>query len=173
MPSKTNLKLIAILLFILFANKADATDINLIAPQCNLISLNDAKNINLQQFKGKVIYVDFWASWCGPCATSFPFMNNLSRDLKAQGLEVIGVNLDENLEESKQFLEQQPANFIIASDPEQQCAKQFGLKAMPSSYLIDRKGLVRHVHIGFRPAEALEFRALAEKLLAEPIDNSK
>ena len=170
---KKSLESICLFLFILFADKCYATDLNLKAPQCILTSLNDAKTIELKQFEGKVVYVDFWASWCGPCATSFPFMNNLSRDLKAQGLEVIGVNLDENLEESKQFLEQQPANFIIASDPEQQCAKQFGLKAMPSSYLIDRKGLLRHVHIGFRPAEALEFRALAEKLLAEPIDNSK
>ena len=141
------------------------------APICGLQPLTNAAPLNFAQFKGKVIYVDFWASWCGPCATSFPFMNNLSRDLKAQGLEVIGVNLDENLDESKQFLEQQPANFIIASDPDQQCAKQFGLKAMPTSYLIDRKGIVRHVHIGFRPGEALEFRALAEQLLAERVDN--
>lgn len=160
-------KILSSLVIGLYISVGLANELPKSVPNCTLKPLNDAPALNFEQFKGKVVYVDFWASWCGPCATSFPFMNNLSRDLKAQGLEVIGVNLDENLEESKQFLEQQPANFIIASDPEQHCAKQFGLKAMPSSYLIDRKGFIRHVHIGFRPGEALEFRALAEKLLAE------
>ena len=161
------LRCISTVVLVFIVNSSFAFELPMPAPLCSLQPLTNAPPLNFAQFKGKVVYVDFWASWCGPCATSFPFMNNLSRDLKAQGLEVIGVNLDENLDESKQFLEQQPANFIIASDPEQRCAKQFGLKAMPSSYLIDRKGFIRHVHIGFRPGEALEFRALAEKLLAE------
>ena len=160
-----------IITVLFFLRVSLASDLPRPAPQCELTSLSNSQTINLQQFKGKVVYVDFWASWCGPCATSFPFMNNLSRDLKAQGLEVIGVNLDENLEESRQFLEQQPADFIIASDSEQHCAKQFELKAMPSSYLIERNGFIRHVNIGFRPGEALEFRALAEKLLAEQTSN--
>ena len=165
------LRSISTLVLVVSVNSSFAFELPTPAPSCSLQPLTDAPPLNFAQFKGKVVYVDFWASWCGPCATSFPFMNNLSRDLKAQGLEVIGVNLDENLEESKQFLEQQLADFIIASDPDQHCAKQFGLKAMPTSYLIDRKGMVRHVHIGFRPGEALEFRALAEQLLAEKPDN--
>ncbi len=168
---KSFLKCISTLVLVGSVNSSSAFELPTPAPNCSLQPLTNAPPLNFAQFKGKVVYVDFWASWCGPCATSFPFMNNLSRDLKAQGLEVIGVNLDENLEESKQFLEQQPADFIIASDPDQHCAKQFGLKAMPTSYLIDKKGMVRHVHIGFRPGEALEFRALAEQLLAEQVDN--
>ena len=168
---KSSLRCISTLVLVVSVNSSFAFELPTPAPICSLQPLTNAPPLNFAQFKGKVVYVDFWASWCGPCATSFPFMNNLSRDLKAQGLEVIGVNLDENLEESKQFLEQQPADFIIASDPDQQCAKQVGLKAMPTSYLIDKKGMVRHVHIGFRPGEALEFRALAEQLLAERVDN--
>ncbi|NOT10804.1 MAG: TlpA family protein disulfide reductase [Methylococcaceae bacterium] len=137
------------------------------APHCALTTFTDKQSLDLKQFKGQVVYVDFWASWCGPCIKSFPFMNSLDHDLKEQGLQVIGVNLDENVDEAKLFLEQTPASFTIATDTEERCAKSFGVKAMPSSYLIDRNGVIRHLHLGFRPGEAQEFRALVEKLLAE------
>ncbi len=136
-------------------------------PNCTLTTMNDAKNFGLKQFHGKVIYVDFWSSWCGPCAQSFAFLNELNNELKGKGLQVIGVNLDEVPEDAKTFIDAHPANFAVASDANQQCAKDFEVKAMPSSYLIDRHGIVRHVHLGFRPEEAKEFRVLAEQLLAE------
>ena len=136
-------------------------------PDCALTSLADKQPYNLQQFKGKVVYVDFWASWCGPCAKSFPFMNELCRDLKDKGLQVIGVNLDELPADAQSFLAQFPANFTIAADHNEQCAKDFGVQAMPSTYLVDRNGTVRHVHFGFRAGEAKELRTLVEQLLAE------
>ncbi len=136
-------------------------------PNCTLTSMNDANSLGLKQYHGKVIYVDFWSSWCGPCAQSFAFLNELNKELKDQGLQIIGVNLDEVPEDAKTFLDAHPANFTVASDANQQCAKDFEVKAMPSSYLIDRHGIVRHVHLGFRPEEAKEFRVLAEQLLAE------
>ena len=129
-------------------------------PDCALTSLADKQPFNLQQFKGKVIYVDFWASWCGPCAKSFPFMNELSRDLKDKGLQVIGVNLDEASADAQNFLVKYPANFVIAADTNEQCAKDFGVQAMPSTYLVDRNGTVRHVHLGFRPGEAKELEGI-------------
>jgi len=144
-----------------------ATEIGSAMPDCALISLADKQLYNLQQFKGKVIYVDFWASWCGPCAKSFPFMNELSRDLKDKGLQVIGVNLDETSADAQNFLAKYPANFVIAADTNEQCAKDFGVQAMPSTYIVDRNGTVRHVHLGFRLGESGELRVLVEQLLAE------
>ena len=94
-------------------------------------------------------------------------MNDLDRDLKASGLRVIGVNLDQSPEDAKTFLAKYPANFTVAADANEKCAKEFDVKAMPSSYLIDRNGIIRHVHLGFRPGEAEEVRVLAEQLLAE------
>jgi thiol-disulfide isomerase/thioredoxin len=144
-----------------------AAEIGSAMPDCALTSSADKQPYNLQQFKGKVIYVDFWASWCGPCAKSFPFMNELSRDLKDKGLQVIGINMDEAPADAQVFLARYPANFAIAADTKEQCAKGFGVQAMPSTYLVDRNGTVRHVHLGFRAGEAMELRTLVEQLLAE------
>ena len=87
--------------------------------------------------------------------------------LKEQGLQIVGVNLDENIEDAKTFLAKYPANFEIKADVSKQCAKDFEVKAMPSSYIIDRKGIVHHIHLGFKPGEADEIKVIVEKLLSE------
>lgn len=126
-----------------------------------------AQPLPLKSQPGKVLYIDFWASWCGPCAKSFPFLNDLNQELKANGLEIMGVNLDENSEDAKDFLAKYPANFTILGDVAEQCAKQFDVKAMPSSYLVDKKGIVRAVHLGFKADEAETIKNLVIELLAE------
>jgi len=146
---------------------AVAAEIGSQAPDCALTSINDAQHHDLQQFRGKVVYVDFWASWCPPCAKSFPFLNKLERDFKADGLQVIGVNLDQTPEDATVFLTEYPADFTVTADADQQCATKFEVKAMPSSYLIDRKGVIRHIHLGFRDGAAEELRLAVEQLLAE------
>jgi thiol-disulfide isomerase/thioredoxin len=138
-------------------------------PDCALSPLGETNTSDFSQYHGKVVYVDFWASWCGPCAQSFPFLNELHGQFKDQGLQIVGVNLDENPSEAKDFLAQNPAQFTIVTDVSKQCAKDFGVKAMPSSYLIDRNGKVHHVHLGFRPGEAQELRRLVEKLLSDKV----
>lgn len=147
--------------------KATAAEAGNKAPDCALTSIDDGKSYNLQQFQGKVLYIDFWASWCPPCLKSFPFLNELEQDLKGQGLQVIAINLDESAEDAQAFLAKTPAQFIVAADSNEQCARNFDVKAMPSSYLIDRNGVIRHVQLGFRPGEAKALRALAEQLLTE------
>ncbi len=144
-----------------------ALEAGVTAPDCKLSALADAQPLAIQQFRGKVMYVDFWASWCGPCAKSFPFLNELDAEFKARGLQIVGVNMDENAADAQAFLAKYPANFMVASGVDGQCAKDFGVQAMPSSYIIDRKGIVRQVHLGFRAGEAKELKALVERLLAE------
>jgi thiol-disulfide isomerase/thioredoxin len=114
--------------------------------------------IQLQSLRGKVVYVDFWASWCQPCRESFPWMNSLQKRYGDQGLVVIAVNLDKSRELSDKFLQQVPASFSIAYDPDGVVATAYHVKGMPSSYLIDRQGHIQNSHIGFRAdsAEALE-----------------
>jgi thiol-disulfide isomerase/thioredoxin len=137
------------------------------APDCALTSISDAQHYDLKKFHGRVLYVDFWASWCVPCAKSFPFLNGLDHDLKDKGLQIVGINLDQAPEDAKAFLAKYPADFTVAADADEKCARYFNVKAMPSSYLIDRNGIIRHVHMGFRPGEAEELRVLAEQLLTE------
>ena len=137
------------------------------APNCTLTPVGGAQPYDTQRYRGKVLYVDFWASWCPPCARSFPFMNALDRELRDRGLQVLGINLDEDPEDAKRFLEKYPAEFSVAFDASGRCPQDFGVQAMPSSYLVDRKGTIRHVHLGFRRGESEELRGLVEQLLAE------
>jgi peroxiredoxin len=146
---------------------AAALEVGSKAPNCELTAIGDGQRYNLSQYQGKVLYIDFWASWCVPCAKSFPFFNQLYADLAGRGLHILAVNLDENPSDAQDFLSKVPASFMVAADSNKQCANEFKVTAMPSSYLIDRKGIVRHVHLGFRPGEAEELQSLLTTLLAE------
>lgn len=108
------------------------------------------KIVNLQQYRGKVVYLDFWASWCIPCRKSFPWMNTVHKRYAKDGLVVLAVNLDQNKQDVSRFLDKYPASFTVAFDPEGKVAEQYQLKGMPSSYLIDKQGNVVMSHIGFR-----------------------
>lgn len=138
------------------------------APECRVKTLQDEREIDLADTKGKVRYVDFWASWCGPCAESFPFLNEMHDQLSGQGLEIVGVTVDEEKKDALGFLQKKPAKFSIVWDPEGKCPAVYEVKAMPSSYLIDRKGQIRHVHLGFRAGDREEIIRRVKEVLAEP-----
>jgi thiol-disulfide isomerase/thioredoxin len=138
------------------------------APSCALTVQGDAGPTGLDKFLGQVVYVDFWASWCGPCRMSFPFMNELQAEFAAQGLVVLAVNLDEEAADAQSFLDGHPASFKVATGTNQECATGFHVEAMPSSYLIDRAGRVRYIHHGFRAGDAQALHTLAATLIAEP-----
>jgi peroxiredoxin len=137
------------------------------APNCSLTSLTDTQRYELSDIRAKVRYVDFWASWCGPCAQSFPFMNAMTQEFRERGLQIVGINVDEQADAARTFLQNHPADFRILADATGVCPKSFKVMGMPSSYLIDRNGVIRYVHIGFRPGETGELRKQVEKLLAE------
>ena len=151
----------------LFATALFAEHLDQISPSCALTTLDGNPTYNLQELKGKVVYMDFWASWCPPCVKSFSFLNQLDHEMRDKGLHVIGVNLDEKVADAKEFLAKHPVDFSIVADPSKECAKVFELMAMPTSYLIDRKGTIRHIHQGFRPGETEELRALITQLVME------
>jgi DsbE subfamily thiol:disulfide oxidoreductase len=137
------------------------------APVCSLRSLDDATTSQALRPTGQVTLVDFWASWCGPCAKSFPFLNELSHVHGNHGLTVVGINMDEQRKDASRFLARHPVEFKVVADADAQCAKAFGVKAMPSSYLVDRNGIVRHIHRGFRQGDSKAIRQIVEQLLDE------
>ncbi|MEW8586592.1 MAG: TlpA disulfide reductase family protein [Candidatus Thiodiazotropha sp.] len=110
-------------------------------------------SVTLNEFKGKVVLLDFWASWCEPCRASFPWMNQMQTKYGSRGLQVIAINLDKDHALAEAFLNSNRAEFTIAFDPEGKVASQYGLKGMPASFLIDEQGRILKSHIGFFHSE--------------------
>lgn len=125
--------------------------------------------LDLKQFRGKVVYLDFWASWCKPCRKSFPWMNALQDKYGARGLQIIAVNLDRDRKLVDRFLAAYPARFLIAYDPAGEAARRYQVKGMPSSYLIDADGRIVARHVGFRNKD----KAVLEDRIKQLILNSQ
>ena len=110
--------------------------------------------VMLSKVTGSVVYVDFWASWCGPCKQSIPWMNAMQDKYRSQGLQIIGVNVDGKSEDARKFLAQTPAHFTVAFDPKGVAPRQYGVKGMPTSFLIGRDGKIIFKHLGFISADS-------------------
>ncbi|MBL4942508.1 MAG: TlpA family protein disulfide reductase [Colwellia sp.] len=131
------------------------------------ITSRQALEQTLAQHKGKVVYLDFWASWCGPCRKSFPWMNKIQAEYKSQGFSVISINLDANRALAEKFLVETPAVFPVIYDPKGKLAKHFKIKGMPSSMLIGRDGEIKFRHAGFFINRIPQYQQEIELLLAE------
>ncbi len=121
----------------------------------------------LKAYSGKVVLVDFWASWCGPCLRSFPWMNDLQQHYGGEGLVILAVNLDQDRALADAFLQKLPPKFRVEFDATGNIARQFGVQVMPSSFLVDRRGHVRVRHAGFRDAQRAEREQQITQLLRE------
>ncbi|MBX2882566.1 MAG: TlpA family protein disulfide reductase [Granulosicoccus sp.] len=125
----------------------------------------DGGEISSESLKGKLVYVDFWASWCAPCRESFPWMNEMQAKYADQGFKVIAVTLDKERKFSDQFLAEVPADFTIGYDPEGLLADQFKVIGMPMAYMIDRRGKLVGTHVGFRKSKREEFESAIKEHL--------
>ena len=127
----------------------------------------DGKTIESADLKGKVVLLDFWASWCIPCRKSFPEIDRLSKDFASKGVTVIAVNVDEQRKNADAFLSQFPHQVTVAFDSKGVSAKAFDLQGMPSSLIIDRGGHVRFTHMGYTDKTIAQFRTEIGQLLME------
>jgi thiol-disulfide isomerase/thioredoxin len=126
-----------------------------------------AADLDLSAYRGKVVYVDFWASWCGPCKQSFPWLDALAREYKSQNFVVIGINVDKDRDRAERFLNETPADFSIVYDPKGEFAAAYKITGMPSGILIDRAGHVRFQHAGFSEKQKGLYEEQLQTLLAE------
>ena len=123
--------------------------------------------VRLEALRGKVVYLDFWASWCGPCRQSLPWMEQLRRDFGGAGLEVVAVNVDEIPADGIAFLKRFPVGYPVVGDRGGDIAELYDVRDMPSSYLIDRAGTVRLVHRGFNRHAAARLREQVAQLVGK------
>jgi len=110
--------------------------------------------VSLRDLRGKVVLVDFWASWCVPCRQSFPWMSSMLDRYSGQGLVIVAINLDKKREAADTFLQTFPAPFVVAFDPTGKTAEAFHVEAMPSSFIVSRTGRIVYLHPGFDQSKA-------------------
>ncbi len=121
----------------------------------------------LHDLRGRVVYVEFWASWCVPCRQSFPWMKVLQRRYGDQGLSIVAVNLNHDSENARRFLHVVRPNFTVIFDPSGSLARRYHLIGMPTSVLIDRRGVIRFIHVGFFLRRRGEYERQVRELLAQ------
>lgn len=137
------------------------------APSVGATASPEAPPLNLAQYRGRVVYLDFWASWCGPCKQSFPWMEAMKDAYAAKGLAIVAVDLDRHKSDANRFLSRFHAGFDVLYDPKGSLAERYKVNAMPTSLVIDRTGKLRFTHVGFTPADAEAYEHQVEQLLAE------
>ena len=135
-------------------------------PKLVLPEFNSGKMFSLKRLKGRVVYIDFWASWCGPCRKSLPEFNKLYKQYKNKGFSILAINLDDDKAAARKFLKQFPVDYTVLTDAKNLSPKGFKVQVMPTGFLLDRKGIIRHVHKGFRNGDEQKLKHEVLKLLA-------
>jgi cytochrome c biogenesis protein CcmG/thiol:disulfide interchange protein DsbE len=133
------------------------------APSFNLPTREGS--VALDSLEGKVVYVDFWASWCGPCQQSFPWMKSMYDRYASKGLVIVAISLDKDRGAAESFIEKHPAPFTVAFDPSGKTAKAFKVWGMPTSYIVGKTGAIVSTHPGFDPKHAADIESEIAALL--------
>ena len=128
---------------------------------------NQGKNIRLEELRGEVVMLNFWASWCGPCRQEMPLINDIYQEYKDLGFTILAVNVDEDSADADRFLTAVPVDFPILYDNQSQVSELYGVDAMPTTVLIDRDGNKRFHHRGYKPGYEDEYEKQVKKLVRE------
>jgi peroxiredoxin len=145
---------------------ADALDAGAKMPEIGLTDLA-GKPVNLAALAGKVVLSDFWATWCAPCREELPLLEKFHQKYGSKGLAIVGVSVDKEPGGIKGFLDKLKVTFPVVHDAGHEVSGKYSPPKMPSSYIIDRKGIVRYVHGGFRAGDAAEFEKQIQELLGK------
>lgn len=136
------------------------------APQFRLESMA-GKPVSLEQYKGQVVMINFWASWCGPCRQEMPLLEKMYAKYKPMGFTMLGVNVEPDSKLAAGFLEKTPVTFPILFDTKSEVSKLYQVAGMPSTAIIDRKGNLRWVHKGYKPGDENEYQNQIRAMLRE------
>ena len=145
---------------------AVAGDASAPASEFSLTSLG-GQSVSLSQFKGNVVLVNFWATWCGPCQQEMPLLDQMYKKYKPAGFTLLGVNVDKEAPAVKELLARKPVSFPVLLDPQNSVSRAYNVADMPSSVIIDRKGNVRYIHRGYRAGDENEYQDRIRQLIRE------
>jgi peroxiredoxin len=141
-------------------------DTNSVAPDFTL-NAQGGKSVELTQFKGQVVMLNFWASWCGPCRQEMPLLDSIYKKYSKLGFTMIGVNVEPDSKAANDWLKQTPVSFPILYDTDSKVSKLYGVSGMPSTVIVDRKGTVRMIHHGYKPGDEEEYLSSIRSLMRE------
>lgn len=148
------------------ASTALAVNVDDMAPDFTLKRL-DGTNLRLQELRGQVVLVNFWASWCGPCLQEMPLLDRMHQRYRDAGFAVLGVNVEGEEKPAREVAGETGVTFPVLIDAGQKVSERYALEAMPSSVVIDRDGVVRYVHRGYKPGDETRYLEVIKRLIRE------
>jgi peroxiredoxin len=158
--------LLLLILYMGLTENVPAETVQDAAPDFTLKSQKNG-NLKLSELRGKVILINFWASWCGPCRQEMPVLDELYRHYRSLDFTILGVNVEQNSDDAESLLKDVPVSFPILFDTENKISKLYGVKGMPSTVLVDRDGKIRYVHMGYQPGVEAEYQTQIRALIRE------
>jgi peroxiredoxin len=153
-------------LVLLASFNAQAVAVRDNAPDFTLKSLAGG-NLRLEEYRGQVVLINFWASWCGPCRQEMPLLDRLHHRYEDTGFAVLGVNVEGQVAPAQEIVDETNVTFPILIDEAQSVSEMYDLKAMPSTVVIDRDGVVRYIHHGYKPGDEAKYVEVVKRLIRE------
>jgi cytochrome c biogenesis protein CcmG/thiol:disulfide interchange protein DsbE len=129
------------------------------------MAINTGQQIHLADYRGKVVFVDFWASWCPPCLESLPAYDRMRQEIGTEEFEIIAVNVDENTEDGLEFLAKHPVDYPVLADPEGEIGIPWGIRTLPRAFLLDREGRIVAKHKRYKPGDEIRLKQDITELL--------
>jgi len=159
-------RVLALFLLVILTATPHAEEIMGQAPDFTLKS-RSGENLKLSEFRGEVVMLNFWASWCGPCRQEMPLLEELYQHYKPLGFTILAVNVEDASSDAMAMLKDIPVSFPVLFDSDNKVSDIYGVEAMPSTVLINRDGNIRFVHLGYLPGYEVEYAREIKSLIQE------
>ena len=159
--------LLGALLFILTAGSVASSGLAGKAAPDFVLKSATGENLRLSEYRGDVVMINFWATWCGPCRQEMPLLDELYNRYQRVGFSLLGVNIDDDSQKAMAMVKELDVSFPVLFDAQKKVSKLYEVEAMPVTILVDREGTVRHVHHGYKPGYEQQYLNEIRSLLRE------